>query len=123
MPIDKRLVLSTILSLVLVLLTSALNADVRLAEKYSADSKCQEITGGELTLSFSDHMYSFASSDTGDVAEPSSFSFTCGGKLNLEGSLEVWGEGRIQDDGTVVFSCIVLTPEPQVSIWPFSCNW
>jgi hypothetical protein len=127
----RRFLSLTILSLSLVLLQvfpSTLDA-VSLAEKYSVASKqeCQGTIGGELILDFSRHVYSFTASNTGDAEEAGnasdSFKFTCGGELDLGGSLEKWEAGSIQDDGIVVFKCIVLTPEPQVRIWPFSCDW
>jgi hypothetical protein len=107
---------------------SALGA-VSLAEKYSVESKqeCQGTIAGDLTLDFPRHVYSYTANNTGDMVESGDasdgFEFTCGGQFDFKGSLEKWGSGSIQDNGTVVFECVVLTPKPQIRIWPFSCDW
>lgn len=126
----KRFLLILALSMAIGLaqvLPSALNAVNLAANSYSVASKqdqeCQGTVNGELTLDYQGHLYSFTAPDSGGTENPDDiFHFTCG-KLEFEGSLSGLGSGTIQNDGKVDFACAVLTPKPEISVWPVSCQW
>jgi hypothetical protein len=89
-------------------------------------NRCNITAKGSLHLNEKYGLYAFLNTDSEPVAT-GEFYFDDDGQLHLTSPLDVWGDGRPQQDGTIQFGdserCkgyfVTLTPESRVRPWPF----
>ena len=117
------------LLLLVILLLACVSSDVgavQLSKFYdvNAEEGCTSQEGGSIRFNFDEHRY-FYKDEQGNAAS-GDFRFYCDGRFRFEDELGRWGEGAIQEDGTILFvrggTCglkVQLTPKAKASVLRF----